>query len=382
MYSIAEFGWMIRDKVRMDAYSQALRAAIKPGCTVVDLGAGTGIFSLLACQYGAGKVYAIEPNDAIVLARQLAKDNGYADRIEFIQNLSTDVDIGIKADVVIADLRGVLPLYNGNIESMIDARERLLVPGGHLIPRKEVLFAAVFSSEAAYKEIENPWVNNEYNLDLSAGVRLLTNNFSKHKKPDLRLTSTALPWGEIDYRSVSQASLSGKVKLTVNVPGIAHGICIWFDSEIGDGLGFSNSPDKQRLIYGSVQFPWPKPIELAQGDDVVLSIVANKVGADYVWQWETQIFSGLGNSEPIEHFRQSTFAGKLISPRLLARSSESHKPVLSIKGNVEAFILSRMNGENSIRSIAQEVMTRFPGKYGSIQHVLQTITELSFRLGD
>ena len=69
MYSLAGYGKMIADKVRMDAYSQALRRAVKPGSVVVDIGAGTGICAMLACRFGARKVYAIEPDDAIHVAR-------------------------------------------------------------------------------------------------------------------------------------------------------------------------------------------------------------------------------------------------------------------------------------------------------------------------
>ena len=59
-YRFADYGDMIGDQVRLDAYAAALRASGRPGQTVLDLGAGTGIFSLLACRHGAGRVYAVE----------------------------------------------------------------------------------------------------------------------------------------------------------------------------------------------------------------------------------------------------------------------------------------------------------------------------------
>ena len=60
MYSIADYGAMIADDVRMGAFVRALRQAIKPGAVVIDIGTGTGIFALLACRFGARRVYAIE----------------------------------------------------------------------------------------------------------------------------------------------------------------------------------------------------------------------------------------------------------------------------------------------------------------------------------
>ena len=56
MYTVDSFGRMIADPARSTAYAEALRRCVRPGDVVVDLGAGTGAFSLLACRLGAGRV--------------------------------------------------------------------------------------------------------------------------------------------------------------------------------------------------------------------------------------------------------------------------------------------------------------------------------------
>src|SRR5881397_1050838 len=99
MYSIIGYGAMVADRVRTDAYCEALRQAVKPGAVVLDIGTGTGIFAFLASYFGARKVYAIEPSDAIQLAREIAAANCCQERIEFIQALSTKVDLPERADV-------------------------------------------------------------------------------------------------------------------------------------------------------------------------------------------------------------------------------------------------------------------------------------------
>ena len=65
----------------------------------------------------------------IELARELAVVNGYQDRIDFIQDVSTNVTLAEQADVLVSDLRGSFPLYRQHIPSVIDARERLLAAG-------------------------------------------------------------------------------------------------------------------------------------------------------------------------------------------------------------------------------------------------------------
>src|SRR6266508_1892420 len=56
MYSLAAFGNMLTSQVRMDAYIEALRRTVTPTSVVIDLGSGTGIWSLLACRVGAPRL--------------------------------------------------------------------------------------------------------------------------------------------------------------------------------------------------------------------------------------------------------------------------------------------------------------------------------------
>ena len=78
MYSVHTYGQMLADGPRMDAHVAALRRVVKPGSVVLDLGCGPGVFALLACRFGARRVFAIEPDNVIELARQAAKANGFA----------------------------------------------------------------------------------------------------------------------------------------------------------------------------------------------------------------------------------------------------------------------------------------------------------------
>src|SRR5688572_27173656 len=143
MYSLAAYGKMIVDAARMDAYVRALRKAIRPGAVVVDLGCGPGLFALIACQLGARRVFAIEPNDVIQVARDAAREHGLSDRIEFIQELSKKVTLPKRADVIVSDLRGVLPWFGQHIDSIIDARSRFLAPDGVLIPARDRVWVTI-----------------------------------------------------------------------------------------------------------------------------------------------------------------------------------------------------------------------------------------------
>ena len=112
MYDIAAYAGMIAFKERTSAYARALEINLEPGAVVLDIGCGPGILSFLACRAGAAKVYAVEPDDIVQLARETAADNGFSDRIEFIQALSTEVDLPQRVDGIVTDIHGVLRLYS------------------------------------------------------------------------------------------------------------------------------------------------------------------------------------------------------------------------------------------------------------------------------
>lgn len=84
------------DKGRLES----LRQLVTKDSVVIDLGAGTGVFGLLACRFGARRVYAIDPNDAIAVAEEFAAANGFIDRFVCIQDLSTSVELPERADLI------------------------------------------------------------------------------------------------------------------------------------------------------------------------------------------------------------------------------------------------------------------------------------------
>ena len=109
----------------------------------------------------------------------LAAANGVAERITFHQTLSSALSLPTPADVIISDLRGVLPLLQQHIPAIADARQRLLAPGGVLIPRRDTLWAALVDDAKLYRPYAEPWSTNAYDLDMAAGQPLVVNTWRK-----------------------------------------------------------------------------------------------------------------------------------------------------------------------------------------------------------
>jgi protein arginine N-methyltransferase 1 len=373
---------MIADTVRMRAYTAALRAAIKPGDVVVDIGTGTGIFALLACQYGAGRVYAIEPNDNIQVARKLARENRFQDRIEFIQDLSTGVSPAGQADVIISDLRGLLPLLRKHIPALADARKRLLKPGGILIPKRDILHVCVVEAPELYKDFSDPWEYNPYSLNLEAARTLVMNTWSHGKVKAGQMLTRGDCWGMLDYSEVENPDVRGNVTQGFVREGVAHGLLVWFDATLVDGVGFSNAPDspERAEVYGSGFFPFLHPVEVTPGDRAQIALSAVLVNDEYTWRWDTRIVSG--ESRVKAEYQQSTFYGTIFSREGLRKRRPGHVPTLNAEGLIEHFIQSEMDGTKHLETIAEDLLRRFPDRFASLQEALERAGDSAQKYGN
>ena len=320
MYSLRFYGQMLADAPRMDAYAAALRYTVKPDSVVMDLGSGPGVFALLACKLGARRVYAVEPEGVITLARELAAANSCADRSKFFESLSTEIDLPEPATIIISDLRGVLPWFQRHLPSIIDARARLLARGGVLIPRRDILWAAVVEAPDRYEEIIGPWEHNNFDLDLSAGTRLVTNTWRKTRIKPEQLLSDPVCWNTVDYYEVDTPDIRAEICFHAARNGTAHGVAVWFDSELVGDIGFSNHPGAPEMIYGNGLFPFSEPVKMLEGERIQLRLAAKIIEDDYVWRWDTDFFAR-DHQHPKASFKQSTFFGVPLSPAQLRKLS-------------------------------------------------------------
>ncbi|HKY23494.1 MAG TPA: 50S ribosomal protein L11 methyltransferase [Vicinamibacterales bacterium] len=348
MYSLAAYASMMADLTRIDAYVMALRHAVRADSIVADLGAGTGTFALLAARLGARKVHAIEPDEAIHVGRAIAAASGLADRIDFIQARSTDVVLEERATIIVSDMRGTLPLFERHIPSIVDARDRLLAPSGVLIPRRDRLRAAIVEAPDVYADHVAPWRDRTYDLDLRPAQEMLANTWRRIRLAPDMLLSDSESLATLDYRERSDPDLDAEATWAARRAGTAHGLCVWFDSELIDGVTLSNAPDQPHAIYAQAFFPFATPVALDEGASISVRLQANLVGDDYLWRWTS-------------HGRtQSTLYGLPLGASQLPKSAADHVPALTTEGEIDLFIMRRMQESIPLGEIASELLTRFP----------------------
>ena len=134
---------MICDRVRTGAFRRAIESVVRPGDIVLDVGVGSGILSVFAARAGAARVYAVERTSAAVLARELAAANGVAEVVRVIHGDVTDVELPERVDVIVSEWLGGFGIDEGMLVPVIVARDRWLKPGGVMIPRLVMAWAAL-----------------------------------------------------------------------------------------------------------------------------------------------------------------------------------------------------------------------------------------------
>jgi protein arginine N-methyltransferase 1 len=379
MYSVLHFGMMLQDGPRVAAFTESLRRSIKPGAVVVDIGCGTGYFSLLACQLGARKVYAIEPLDAIEIARECATASGFADRIEFIRGLSTQVTLPRPADVIVSDLRGGLPPHTQHFPTLIDARTRLLADDGVLICQRDRLHAALIDYPFGHERAVGVWrslpgVDQRACRDITVNTR----DAVQWGRP-VRF-SEPRTWATIDYLTLTHPDVAGVARWTMTEPFRAHGIGQWFDAEYAGGVTYTNGPTHPGTpAYNRMFFPWPEEVRLSVGDQVDVRINARLVGEDYVWTWETRILDTGGRA--LAQFSQSSLLDRPLAGARLARRSPDFMPALDDDGAATLTALSLMDGRRSQQTIAGDLAAAHPARFASTADALTFVTRLTLRFG-
>jgi precorrin-6B methylase 2 len=304
---------MFADANRNAAYEAALRTFVNASSVVVDIGTGCGLFALMAARAGAAHVYAIEPDPIVQVARDLAAANGLADRITFIEASSTDTSLSERADVIVSDVRAVLPLAGGSLTSLIDARSRFLTPGGVMIPAADTIVAAVVSAPDAFAAAIDAW-DERWGIDARQVRGAAAQQVITVTSDEIDVLTEPARWTTLDYLRLASASAEGALVWQASRSAAAHGVALWFEAQLGAGIGYSTAPDSGDRLYGLAFLPWPEPVALETGTGVEVRLRADLVGGEYVWTWKTTI-----DGAPPRRFTQSTFVGAPLSRARIQR---------------------------------------------------------------
>ena len=132
---------MLSDRVRVEAYAEALRALVTPESVVLDAGTGTGVLACIAAACGARKVYAVD-RAKLDMAREVVTASGFGDRVELIQGDLRSLTLPEKVDLVVSETFGAMAFSEGGMADVAACCVRNLAEGGLTIPARVSLWVA------------------------------------------------------------------------------------------------------------------------------------------------------------------------------------------------------------------------------------------------
>jgi len=273
---------MLRDSVRMAVYRRAIEAAVKPDTTALDLGCGTGILSFFAATAGAQKVFAVERrSDIIFLARELAHANGFEERIEFIEGISSQLPesrIEPKADLLVAEILGNGILEENVLEFTIDARRRFLKPNAQMIPFKLDIYLFAFDTGHQPNRWQEVQELNElygYNFDLLGQVicNKATTRLDRYNTHVYKAMTAPVLARTLDFREIEDAAFSCQVVMEAQEDGQITAFCGYFKAHLDEKNMLTNSPWAPQTHWTQLIYSLPSPQQVKKGDKVELSMI-------------------------------------------------------------------------------------------------------------
>jgi protein arginine N-methyltransferase 1 len=306
---------------RLTQYERAIAAVVRQGDVVLDLGTGSGLLAVLACRAGARRVYAIEASDAVQMGTLLTSTTEFAERIEFVHATSQKVALSEQVDVIVGDIHDTFGFQPGGLASIMDVRDRLLKPGGTLIPQATELMIAPLEAAALYAREIDVWNGCVHGVGLSSIRPFAVSHVHPGRFDSDQLLSPAAAIGTLDLARATSLHFSGSAVTTIHRDGIAHGLCGCFVTTLAGDIRMGNVPgDSSTTNFAQAFFPFDQPVPVAAGDEVSISIDSHD---GHIARWRAAISRGGQRHAQFDH---STLNGLLVSPASAASRLRRGKP--------------------------------------------------------
>lgn len=264
---------MLNDNKRNEIYFQALRSYITEDTVVLDIGAGSGLLSMMAAKLGAKHVFAIESNANLAKCmKKIIAKNNLNKKITIINKnshlIKLRTDISHKADLIITEIFDCGLIGEGCLKTLSHARKNLLKPGGLILPKKAKILATA---------IELPKIRKKYmiankisDFDLSnfneyfrnQGEAIKITNFGKYKQ-----LSSVQEKININFNDNFSTSIKKDFNFKIDSDGYVDCIAIWFRLYFTDDIILENHPFNNLHWDQWVLFP-QKSIKVTRGDAV------------------------------------------------------------------------------------------------------------------
>jgi predicted RNA methylase len=272
---------LLADEARTNAFRDAIGRTVKPGDVVIDLGCGSGILSFFACQAGAARVYAIDQTEAAEVARYLARQLGFADRITVLRKPSREVELPEQAQVLISETLGVFGLDEGIASSVIDARQRMLRADARILPSHVGLSIMPVELDYDYDRRVASWSEPQYGFDLSPMRVFASNNlFFAHIRSNAYIADPVEAFTAA-LHTIEGTEFTGTATFTAARDAQLHGFGAFFTATLAPGIRLTNRGARS-TSWSQGFLPLEEPIAIRAGDSIEAEVQTDDGRS---WRW-------------------------------------------------------------------------------------------------
>jgi protein arginine N-methyltransferase 1 len=198
---------------------------------------------------------------------------------------------------------------------------------------------------------------------------LMANGWFRARVTGEQLLSEEALFVTLDYDRPAPA-LRGCWDAHATRDGIAHGLLVWFDTDLTGSIALSNAPCAPAALYGQAFFPFRPTFTMRRGDQLRVDLRTVLAGDDYAWTWSARDESG---DRTVRH---STLMSLPLDAESLARRSERCAPRRSRDGEILRVLLDAADGRATFGELAALLHERFAERFPSAQAALDYVTRL------
>lgn len=268
-------GWrsqrgMMADRARTLCFQRGIEAIVSEGMRIIDVGAGSGILSLIAARAGASRVYALESTAIHENGTSLAAHNGFADQIDFIQGDAADFQTSELVDLVMGEWAGMWLVEEWrHFDAFARVRDRTLAADGRVLPSAAALHLAPIDDSILYFQ-RGPgfWERPVYGFDYSlVHIQQLDRTRRIIVQGDRRALLDRYELLSVDCRTADSQSFFNDRHFETNFAyaTTCHGFLGWFSLDLAPGITLDTSPDAPDTHWHQSYFPFEQ-IHIEVGD--------------------------------------------------------------------------------------------------------------------
>lgn len=215
-------------------------------------------------------------------AQSIVADNGLAERIKVVGKKSTDLQVGVDlqrpADLLVSEVFSSELLGEGVLQSIEDAKARLLTPTATIIPAEASIMIALIAGRELSANVR---VDQVMGFDLSRFNSIYAHKVACHRddlKPDF--LSDEIEAFRFDFVANNYfAAETKRIQTVIRRPGRCFGIIQWIRLRLHGQHLFENHPldHNPSSSWQHKIFRLPTPLDLQAGQLVTIQAVHNRI---------------------------------------------------------------------------------------------------------